>query len=382
MFALTICVPCIVVCLLVLVFGGVYLHQKKHKVNISDAQMEVVETSTEVSQDTFLTSDETEFVGDEFTEPSAVETKTTIQQTQQMKNVQELDEPESVTEAAVDTTDYSSYSNGTSSANIFNGGFTASDGVYQYFRGDDGYLYQNQIGSNVALCLLKKEIWYINVQGNWIYFSNDTDQCLAHMQTDGSNYQVLYDAPVHEPNVSGKWIYFSTSDALYRMYTDGSNCTKLVSGNIWFLNVTSDKLFFGLIQDERMLCSCNLDGSNLTALIPSGVFDIMVYGNYVYYSYGSDTRYLCAMDLYTRETYQLNSNYTRWINTDGTYLYYTNLEGRTDEGIGYGNSLYRIKLDGTSNQKVYEDTIEGLCIQDGLLHYMNPSQEPKAVSLV
>ncbi len=186
---------------------------------------------------------------------------------------------------------------------------------------------------------------------------------------------------MHEVTVDGSWIYFGTENALNRVKTDGSGLQKLVSGNTWFLNLDGNKLYFDLLGNERQMCSCNLDGSGLEVLVSSGVYDLLIYGGNAYYCVGSDTRYLYEMNLSNRTSRQLNCNYTRWINTDGQYVYYTNLENHTSAGVGYGNALYRIALDGLVNEKVYEDTIEGMCIQDGMLHYMSPEKKRSVLSL-
>lgn len=360
----------------------VWYHRNQKQQNGADGAPSVVqmEKTTSAAEASESTSEE---ATEEATEAVPAETKPPKAEaaaTQTVKAADHLDQPEKVEDSA-DTADYSSESNGTTSGNIFNGGFLASDGIYQYYRADDGYLYKAKNGENTASCVLKKEIWYINVQGPWLYFANDSDQCLAKVKTDGSDYQVLYTGAVHEVTVDGSWIYFGTENALNRVKTDGSGLQKLVSGNTWFLNLDGNKLYFDLLGNERQMCSCNLDGSGLEVLVSSGVYDLLIYGGNAYYCVGSDTRYLYEMNLSTRTSRQLNCNYTRWINTDGQYVYYTNLESHTSAGVGYGNALYRIALDGLVNEKVYEDTIEGMCIQDGMLHYMSPEKKRSVLSL-
>ncbi|WP_295220048.1 DUF5050 domain-containing protein, partial [Ruminococcus sp.] len=381
----------VVLCIILLsVILGISRHGKNKSVQERQANVEIDNDDSEKS-DLVVTSetDDTTVKSTTASTKSAAATTnaTTVKskETQTMKAVNNLDTPEKVTEeSSRDTSyeeDYSNLSNGTSSANLFNGGFVATDGTYKYYRGDDGYLYSNVVGENSSVCILQKKIWYINVQGPWIYFFNETDECLSRVRTDGSDYQVLYDRAVHEVNVSGSWVYFGTSDALYRMDSSGNNLQKLVSGNVWFLNVMDDQLCFGLIGDTRQLCRCNLDGSAFNVLIASEVYDILAYCNIIYYCYGSDTRYLYAMDINTNETYQLNANYTRWINTDGSYVYYTNFDEYTDEGVGYGDALYRISMDGSVNEKIYDDDIEGMCVQNGLLYYMNHDKKSSILSL-
>ncbi len=148
------------------------------------------------------------------------------------------------------------------------------------------------------------------------------------------------------------------------------------------MQVTEYGLFFDRIGEKRVLCNCNLDGSSLNELIIGGVYDLLVNDGYLYYCYGPDERYLYHVNLNDySDNVQLNSNYTRWLNTDGEYLYYTNYDGETEMGVGYGNALYRCKLDGTENGRVLLDEIEGICISGGLLCYMSSDADLSIVSL-
>ncbi len=136
------------------------------------------------------------------------ETETTVEEmttvTQDIDSVGKLDEPEPVEEEGPVTIDVAP--NGTSYGNICNGGFIASDGEYSYYRASDGYLYRDD-----GKKLLQHQIWYINVYDGYLYFSDETDCCLARMRTDGSDYKLLYNDSVHEVNVYEDKVYFATA---------------------------------------------------------------------------------------------------------------------------------------------------------------------------
>lgn len=270
---------------------------------------------------------------------------------------------------------------GTTCSNIFNGGYVASDGVSHYSRGQNGMLWKSSLDDVNEMCLLEKDVWYISVMGEYVYFKNNADHCLARIRKDGTDYQVLYWGEVYEINLVEDGIYFSTGESVCRMALDGSDVKEIISGNVWYLNITDDRLYFCRIGDNRALCSCSLDGSGLTIILPEQIYDVMVVGNQIYYTYGKDERYLYAMDKNTFEVRQINTEYTRWINTDYRFIYFTNYEGRNSDGIGYGDMLMRVSLDGTVHKQALTDTIKGIVIQDGRAYYSDLSDQVHSVAI-
>lgn len=248
-------------------------------------------------------------------------------------------------------------------ANVLSGGFIAGSGTDSVFRSTDGSLCRMD-----GNCLLEKTVNYLNVQDGVVYFANNTDHCLARMNVQGDGYEVLYEGDVHEVTVYGEWIYFGTSDALYRMKTDGSGCTKLGSGKIWFLNVTENKLYFTITDNGRALCSCNHDGSGLFTLAEADVYDTLVIGDMIYYSYGAD-RLLHAMKTDGSGKVQLTSTTARWLNTDGSHLYYTNAAGKTTDGVPYGDTVFRLPLNdalnGAEPEIIAVRDVTGVFLHDG-----------------
>ncbi|MBQ7004228.1 MAG: DUF5050 domain-containing protein [Oscillospiraceae bacterium] len=248
-------------------------------------------------------------------------------------------------------------------ANVLSGGFIAGSGTDSVFRSTDGSLCRLD-----GTCLLEKTVNYLNVQDGVVYLANNTDHCLARMNVQGDGYEVLYEGDVHEVTVYGEWIYFGTSDALYRMKNDGSGCTKLGSGKIWFLNVTEDKLYFTITDNGRALCSCNHDGSGLFTLAEADVYDTLVIGDMIYYSYGAD-RLLYAMKTDGSGKVQLTSTTARWLNTDGSHLYYTNAAGKTTDGVPYGDTVFRLSLDdalnGAEPEIIAVRDVTGVFLHDG-----------------
>ncbi|MCD8219227.1 MAG: DUF5050 domain-containing protein [Ruminococcus sp.] len=132
-------------------------------------------------------------------------------------------------------------------------------------------------------------------------------------------------------------------------------------------------------ETDGTLGRVRTNGTSYTDLFHGSVHEVTVSGAWVYFA-TADALYRMCLDQKTNAE-QINSNYTRWLNTDVTYLYYTNLEDHTEAGVGYGNSLYRMELDGSVNERIFQDDVEGICIQGDVLYYMNPDRIMSLLSL-
>ena len=274
-----------------------------------------------------------------------------------------------------------SLGNGTSSSNIINGGFVAAENGYRYYRGDDGMLSREDQASKATKLLLQKAIWYINVQNEWVYFSNETDGTVERIHTDGSDRQVLYQGAAHEVTVYQDWIYFGTADAVYRMHLDGSSLTKLLDGNVWYLHVTDSGLYYCRITaDNRALCSCALDGSKVQTLIPSDVYAVSVFGDQIYYTSGAE-RYLYSISLTGANQQLVSKQYFRWIAIYNQSVFFTNEVGQGANGVGYGGALYRMDLATQETYQLADQEVEGIVIVDGVLYYMNADRTCTAMQI-
>ncbi|MCD8219226.1 MAG: hypothetical protein LUC50_02420 [Ruminococcus sp.] len=156
---LTICITIIVICLAIVILGRMYL---KNRQTGESQQMEAstteLVTEAEAEEETEAeTEAPTEAETEAPTEAETESPQTKKAAIQAAKEVQEIEEVEPVTEPAENLT-IASGENGTTSVNLCNGGFVASDGTGLYFRGDDGYLYYSASGNGASTRLLNKEI--------------------------------------------------------------------------------------------------------------------------------------------------------------------------------------------------------------------------------
>ena len=258
------------------------------------------------------------------------------------------------------------------------------DWIYYLKRiSGENFLYKIRTDGTDERSISSNKAAGINVVGDWIYYSNLSDKgYLYKMHTDGKDDTKLNNVYSSNINVAGDWIYYLTTigdrihdfginnNAIYKIRTDGTNETKIISssGNsetysgmtvvgdwIYYSDVVIDSeainsadladpafLAAQAATTEETLYKIRTDGTGGKEPISNTIDLFNVNGDWIYYT-----------DKY-RKIYKIHSDGTGntkieadnlgTINVLGDWIYYLN---RSDSA-----SLYRIRTDGTQNQKL------------------------------
>lgn len=369
------CIPIILICIFLLIAGNAYIRHKESEKPFAAASVSQTDAYVPETEAAALELPETEAVMPETAaaQPETLpETVLPTAAATEPQPVQTADVRQQETLAPVPavSTELSEGPVGTTSLNIINGGYVTADSENLYFRGDDGYLYAAPLGSSTGTRILNKEICYLSVQGGWLYFKNVTDNCLARMRTGGTDYQVLRSGDIHEPNLYGSYLYYCTNSELRRMNNNGTDDCAIASGNIWMMQIRDEGLYYIDTSGNRTLYRCGLDGSSPSALM-DGVYEVVITDSYYIYTVGKDEHMLYAYDRSSGSQCRLFGGFARWLNSDGTYVYFTNNAGKTDNGLTYGDTLYQCRIDAgeESSERICEDSVEGVYYADGSIFY-------------
>jgi len=142
-------------------------------------------------------------------------------------------EPKSIVEAGL-IFDIDMSEVGNTSGNTANGGLAAIQGDWIYFFGGNG-LYRKMVDGSNEQKLTDGDISYINVIGDWVYFTNTVWDDTGHVyriEADGSNRQKILSVygRISRLQIIGDWVYFLVtyfdsyySPSAYRMRSDGSD---------------------------------------------------------------------------------------------------------------------------------------------------------------
>lgn len=255
---------------------------------------------------------------------------------------------------------------GNTNGNFSQGGAMACQGDWMYYS-MNGCIYKSKLDGSEKTMLYAMgnedewaEIKYINVCGEWVYFSGKNNETggLYKIKTDGSKItRLVSDTGIKEVCVIGNQIYY---DRVYAMSGDGNGSDKKricaikpegsqfnISGDYMYWNeedISSDVF----LEWKYSICREKLDGTDEQELLETKIYDLVVDGEWMYYSHSGGvskaridgTEVQCLVDEDVQE-----------YNIKDEWMYYT--QGEDGKKV----AIYKIKTDGTEQQKIA--TIEG-----------------------
>jgi len=237
---------------------------------------------------------------------------------------------------------------GNSVGNIVNLGIVSMQGDWIYGRNNTGTLYKIRTDGTDLRKLSDDSCFYINVVGDWVYYSNGNDyNKLYKIRTDGTGEQKLSDDDCEFINVVGDWVYYSNrgdNDKIYKIRTDGTGRRKINDDDSMFINVVGDWIYYTNLSDDIKLYKIRTDGTGRQKLSDDAIRYINVVGDWVYYGNLSDNGKLYKIRTDGTKRQKLNDDESRAVNIIGEWAHYSN---KSD-----GGKLYKIRADGTGKQPV------------------------------
>jgi len=258
---------------------------------------------------------------------------------------------------------------GNTNGNIVNGGTVAAQGDWIYYSIRDG-LYKMKADSTDSVRISRIPANNINVVGEWIYYTNPTDDNLIYkMQTNGKNIQKLGADQSDRIIVADNWIYYAPYDSnspyhegnsgLCKMDITGENRTKLTNEYIWEFNVQDDYIYYLISENDFLgttIYKIKTDGTGKQQLVtckpPSVdrlgfIQKILVMDDWIYYISDKDDidgLYRTKTDG-TQETQLVLSSTDDSFNIFGDAIYHYDWDSDSSDGI------VKMTLDGSNPQK-------------------------------
>lgn len=262
---------------------------------------------------------------------------------------------------------------------------------------------------------------------DWVYIEGklpDSTHALIKMHADGTEKKVINSDHISEFTISDNWIYYVPyneggwpSNKIFRMLSDGSQKAQIVAvgekQQINDLFVYNNMIYYQTHDTTNYafkpykIFKRNIDGTKETLIIESQpILHIMaVYNNRIYYTNmqehqaelnscntdGQDHQEVS--DRYTENIYTVipdnegvyydaeattinhtpkicRNNTTIFSNSNDAYNGYIKLIGIQGDWIYYENeSLYRVKKDGSGNERVIKETYDFYMISNGWIFY-------------
>jgi hypothetical protein len=271
---------------------------------------------------------------------------------------------------------------GNTSSNINNGGYVATDGVWDYFWLGSTALHNEE--NTLKLAKMKRDgsefqiltedkPMYVNVVGDWIFYikgrfddlSYTIDGPIYKIRKDGSGREELYGNNATEMTVVGENIYFITYPEyrLYRMKTDGSELTRLIDDISYYLQYDEGWLYFEIDQ-KNYIYKLNLATNSKPIKVMEAPEVYVISNDWIYYLSWKEIDGLDRMDgLYRMGLDGTNVlklfdqsavNYT--VTDDSIYVTGRKMKRNEDDVDNY--DYYKMNLDGTEVSKIPLKDIE------------------------
>lgn len=256
-------------------------------------------------------------------------------------------------------------SRGNSQGNIINGGLVSSQGLWDYYS-ITNKLCKVKIDGSFEQVLANISAWYINVLGDWVYFSNSgDDDSIYRISIDGAYVEKLNSDKAWDITVKDDWIFYSNESdgyGIYKIKTDGSCRTKISSDKSYCLNVTKDWIYYVNKNDKGSIYKIKLDGTERVKLIDNDCNYINAEDGCIYYANNSDGGRIYKMTL-DGNAVRINEDTSSNINVYGEFIYYSN---KND-----GGKLYRINKDGSNKTLLCTNSCDFINITENWIYYVN-----------
>lgn len=262
---------------------------------------------------------------------------------------------------------------GNSLGNIVNGGIAAQQGLWVYYSNVGRGLYRSKLDGSDLEMLCEDSAWFINVIGNWIYYSNASDDDrLYKINIDGLERTRLNDDKTWDINVLEDWIYYcNESDGfkIYKIKTDGTCRIKLNNESSYSLNVENNWIYYSNKSDKGKIYKIRTDGANRTKINDNESDFLNVYNDWIYYSNKGDGFKLYRVGTFGGSDEMLNAGMCRNINVYGGWVYYVN---KSENG-----KMCRLRTDGGTQETVAVYKGDFLNMVDEFVFFCNKSDGDK-----
>lgn len=263
---------------------------------------------------------------------------------------------------------------GNTSANINNSPFAAEQGGWVYYNTDNkgNILTREKLdGSNKTYMTFVNHSYYVNAAGGYLYYNNGFG--IARCKLNGENEEQITDDNGSTLTVIGDWIYYTAWDEngekLHRVKIDGKNKTLLSKDEIvenYFID--GDWIYYHNGNESGYpMYKVKLDGTGRAKVNRYYHKKMIVNNNTIYYIYGyqsPENGKLYKSNLDGSNSEKISDDTAEYFNIQGDWIYYTNTKDN--------NKLYKIKLDGSEKTKMTDTPAYAPCIiGDWIFYYGN-----------
>lgn len=258
---------------------------------------------------------------------------------------------------------------GNTNGNLVNGGLAAIQGDWIYYCTSEGLFKVNVDGTEEELLFSdatdKNCIFDINVVGNWVYYENFIGGVRAQYKvtTSGTDQQQI--GIGRQTHVIGDTLYWLDKPIGYKMNTDGTDIQVVYQASIcsdYTLNVCEDWIYFCIQGDDGKegIYKIRTDGTERTCLYSGRTNYLVVDHDFIYFEGYRDCN-LYRMKLDGSELELVFDDTLQWsFNIADGWIYYCSQND---------HCMYKVRTNGTDKQKVCSDYASDMSIVGDWIYY-------------
>ena len=240
---------------------------------------------------------------------------------------------------------------GNYSGNLYGGGYFCQYGNKVYFANpsDNGALYVMDVTEGNPVKLINDKVYYINTDGNYIYYCRDSyaqesamsflkanQNCLCRCKMDGSDVTILDEALCTNATLSGNTIYYNhydkeTATTLYSIGIDKSDKKMIEKSTADPRCVFNGSVYYAGVLSDHYLHK--VDGDRTVVSAPVNVWQPILTSGTTVYSLDLDNDYrVCRIDLTNGTKVQVTPLKATSFNVFGTNVIYQTY-GEEQDGL-------------------------------------------------
>lgn len=275
---------------------------------------------------------------------------------------------------------------GNSAGNMMNGSFAANDDEYIYYSA--GGLCKIKLDDTKESKIEDGLASNININGDYIYYSKLVDDPgIYKMKKDGSCNVKINNSCSYYMQSEDDWIYFTKNindtdlSELWKVRSDGTGEVKIPIGvndsynveNGYAFVVKNGWIYLNVYSKSEPVTSAlvrvKVDGSSCNVISETEQCRFIPVDNYLYYS-NSEGIFKINVDgtnnvLLNGDKYK--NGHISSINISGGYIYYGIINSDYNECVDEG--IYKIKLDGTDKVKLTNSEARYLCVVEDWIYF-------------
>lgn len=249
-------------------------------------------------------------------------------------------------------------------------------------------LYKTKLDNSETALVTEDLGLFLILEGDWIYYSNitqDSTDAIYKIKTDGTEKTKLIDDSIMASmsgkgfELDGEWLYYLSKNeegSLHRVKTDGSHRENIGEGYIYDFDLTDDWIYINIAEDGPRLYKMKKDGSERNLIIEENAVLMYASDNYIYFSDESGDN-LKKSNLDGSDVKILNIDNIYLLKTQNDSVYYITQPKIPEPD----NQLYRAKNDGKDITKLTDDDSFFMEIEGDWIYYISMDEESNSFKL-